>query len=496
MDLHQVKDIPILSIASLLGLSLKAGKNNACFNGHGKDTPCLHVYEDTNSFNCFSCDTGGSVIDLVASCLDINPAEAISWIKEQYGVKVTNSDIYKAFLELLPTQEAETYLKNRGLTSGTIAKSKIKAIPKQFDYSSLKNKYGGDALLNAGILASTKNGYIYPSFASHRLVIPYFDMDGVKVLTLQGRNIDTENGPKYKFLSGAKTPIYNMQTIRHTDSKVYITEGVIDCLSCYELGITNPVAISSATSKSIYDPAIFNRLGKLEVVIAVDNDSAGQKFSRDFIEQYQQSFNRLPSTIDWDKMPGVKDLNEVLKAKDVTIVEKENKVKSSMKTMYEADYSFTVTPHKLGDVFKVLNQDDYCLIRDGFITIGGEASTGKTSFVTGLIIDLLKGDENMCFLFYTLDDSKELTFTRMLSQLSNKNLFKADTKQHKEAHKAILQRIVLSEDVSNIKQDTTTVKKITGCSKLIIAIDYLQIVPMPASYTKDTRHFFNDTLPR
>lgn len=374
MDLQRIKDIPILEIAGRLGLDLKAGKNNPCFKGHGKNTPCLHVYGNTNSFKCFSCGIGGTGIDLVMQCLNIDTAGAINWIKTQYGIQDTYkhptgrtgrvftgtlrgngykttsgadktlygasmhvlndikkpiipdngkkdgreyAEIYRAFLDILPRKEAAEYLKNRGLTADIILESDIRAIPKDFDSTPLKDRYGIDTLLNAGLFAISKSGKPYPVFFSHRLIIPYFDTDGETILTLQGRNIDTKEEPKYKFLSGIKIPVYNLRGIADAEQngkKVYITEGVIDCLSCYKAGMFHPLAIGGAMNKAIYEPEIFNRLGNLEIIIATDRDKAGQTFYRDFLKRYKDIFLTLPKVIDWDRIQGAKDLNEALTA--------------------------------------------------------------------------------------------------------------------------------------------------------------------------------------
>lgn len=374
MDLQRVKDIPILEIAGRLGLDLKAGKNNPCFKGHGNNSPCLHVYGNTNSFKCFSCGIGGTVIDLVMNVLNLDTAGAINWIKTQYGIQDTYThptgrtgraftgtlqgkgyettsgaektlygantsvlngikqhisqdngkkdgrqyaEIYRTFLDLLPRTEAAEYLKNRGLTADIILESDIRAIPKDFDYTPLKDRYGIDTLLNAGLFAISKAGKPYPLFFSHRLIIPYFDTDGKTVLTLQGRNIDTKDEPKYKFLSGIKIPVYNLRGITDAEQnggKVYIAEGAIDCLSCYKAGLFHPVAIGGAMNKAIYEPEIFNRLGNLVTVIATDNDKAGESFYRDFLKRYKDCFYTLPKVIDWKRIQGAKDINEALTA--------------------------------------------------------------------------------------------------------------------------------------------------------------------------------------
>ena len=171
---------------------------------------------------------------------------------------------------------------------------------------------------------------------------------------------------------------------------------------------------------------------------------------------------------------------------------------NTIKTMDEEEYNFTVNPYPLGDVYEILNRDEYWLIRDGFITIGGEAAAGKTSFLNDLAIDLLKHNTDTCYIFYTLDDSIHISGKRIISQLNKKNLFMGgyDNHIHKTPHNEILKRIILREKINiiHLEREAEAAKKKTGCKKIIIGIDYLQAIPAPADYSGDRRQLFNDNL--
>lgn len=380
-SIDSIKTIPIMDIADRLGLGWKSGKVNPCFKGHGNRTGCLSVTPEKNLFHCFSCGIGGTGIDLVMQTLNLDTAGAIQWLKTQYGIQDTcrhftertgrafigtfragghkntsgagktqygafvnasghykqpfssdtskkdgreYTEIYRAFIDLLPRQEAAEYLKNRGLSKDIILENEIRAIPKDFDYTPLKDRYGIETLLNAGLFANSKKGNPYPVFFMNRLIIPYFDTDGKTILLLQGRNIDNRDEPKYKFLLGIKTVVYNLRGIADAEQngkKVYITEGAIDCLSCYMRGMFHPVAIGGASNKAIYEPEIFNRLGNLNVTIATDRDNAGQSFYRNFLKRYKEQFLSLPKVIDWDRILGAKDINDTLKNETVILPE-------------------------------------------------------------------------------------------------------------------------------------------------------------------------------
>jgi len=171
---------------------------------------------------------------------------------------------------------------------------------------------------------------------------------------------------------------------------------------------------------------------------------------------------------------------------------------NTIKTMAEEEYNYTVNPYPLGNVYNILNRDEYWLIRDGFITIGGEASAGKTSFLNDLVIDLLKHNTDTCYIFYTLDDSIHISGKRIISQLNRKNLFTGGYNNHvnKTPYNEILKRIILRDkiDITHLEREAEAAKKKTDCKKIIIGIDYLQAIPAPVDYGGDRRQIFNDNL--
>ena len=159
--------------------------------------------------------------------------------------------------------------------------------------------------------------------------------------------------------------------------------------------------------------------------------------------------------------------------------------------------NYKIQTYKVGEVYEILNRDDYSLIRNGFITIGGEASAGKTSFVTALSIDILRNNPETCFLFYSLDDPLSMSGKRMFSQLNQCNLFKQDIQdKHSQGKENILDRIFILDkfNINHIDGQAKAVKKITNCNKIIIGIDYLQIVDELDTPYNDRRDYLNNVL--
>ena len=74
--IRKIKQIPIKKVIDHLNLKINSQNKVHC-PAHEDRTPSLQIYEKTNSFYCFSCSTGGSVIDLVRLVRNYSIAKAI-----------------------------------------------------------------------------------------------------------------------------------------------------------------------------------------------------------------------------------------------------------------------------------------------------------------------------------------------------------------------------------------------------------------------------------
>jgi len=325
-----IKQIPILDVANRLGISVN--KNKAfCFKGHDKKTASLSFNVTGNYFKCFGCGIGGTTIDLVKEFLNLTTGEAIRWLETQYNAserafrkggyhtigqpKKTQSEpngelseafkqgfsvVYRDFLDTCDYAEAEQYLQDRGISKELSRRFEITTIPKNYVFT--------NAQKNAGL----------HTLAKHRLVIPYKDIHGT-IVTLQGRNIDDDAEPKYKFLKGAKTSLFNAQALKNLPkgATVYLCEGAIDAISLYELEIANDQApaVAIAGVNSITDD-ISTLLDAFKIVVATDTDRAGQQFyiklKQTYIKKAKQIYKLDFEQIKQDYDVGdAKDINDI-----------------------------------------------------------------------------------------------------------------------------------------------------------------------------------------
>jgi replicative DNA helicase len=150
-------------------------------------------------------------------------------------------------------------------------------------------------------------------------------------------------------------------------------------------------------------------------------------------------------------------------------------------------YSKTSRTYQLSETFAGLNAGELDIVRDGLVTIGAEANTGKSSFITHLGIDILRHNPGTALLYYTLDDSKAMAARRIMSQLHGRNM-RRDTPTDQELRDAIANRIYLQDSINLrlIMRDAEIVMHSTRSDRIIIAIDYLQIMPTDGQLLRES----------
>ena len=342
MSIETVKQVPILDIAKRLGIDL-VGEKACCF-AHEEKTPSLTFNAQGNYFKCFGCGVGGSPIDLVRLYLDIGTREAISWIEREYNLGGDPADyrqpsskpqatptppkakeptgdysaIYQDLLDHSDKAQAISYLLGRGISEEITERAGIRVAPRGIE-KDLIEKYGEETLLLAGIMAiSKKSGRAYYTLYNTRLIIPYKDRAGQRITNLQGRNIDSSEGAKYQLLRGIDTTPYNLEALDQGKT-LYLCEGALDALSCYQLGLHHPLAFPGVQS---FKEDYYSLLEPYRIIVAGDMDNAGQGFYRHLVKGFLKKGKRIQhldyTTLkkDYGVTAQVKDLNDIAKQAD------------------------------------------------------------------------------------------------------------------------------------------------------------------------------------
>lgn len=130
----------------------------------------------------------------------------------------------------------------------------------------------------------------------------------------------------------------------------------------------------------------------------------------------------------------------------------------------------------------------------GLIAIAGGPGCGKTTFAVDLGIDIIKANPKACLLIVSLEMSEDDILTRLKSRALlepyDRLLLRNDEAMRDEANYAIrpfIDRVmIIDEDVypnvnvDLIARDAARLKEETGCDEVVVILDYLQLLSLPA----------------
>jgi len=346
IDLNRLKQaIPIMDLAKSLGLEIR-GRQARCYNStahkHNDRNFSLGLDTQRNRYKCFACGEQGSIIDLFKQVRGVELSQAIKELAEMTGLTHTSnqtgykgqnkgavgetvykpynapeatrrainddlgaySDIYEELCFMCGglDQESRAYLtgQSRGLTDETIERFllfSIKDYPKINQH--LKAKFSRDELQGAGVISDEGNLVFY----KHKVLIPFLS-EG-RIVYLRGRYLDNGNaetsGAKMLGLKGQTTKrLFNADRLAELEKgdKIYICEGEFDTMILDQHGY-NAVGILGTTN---FNADYIDYFKGLDVVLALDNDEAGQRATQEIANMFHlkgQGVNskRLPDNI-------------------------------------------------------------------------------------------------------------------------------------------------------------------------------------------------------
>ncbi len=207
-------------------------------------------------------------------------------------------------------------------------------------------------------------------------------------------NIKYRDGRKnFKLFKGAEKVFYNINSIVGYDSCI-IVEGEIDVLSCHEAGIPNVISVpNGATLNSnnldYLDNCIDYFDKKEKIILAVDQDEAGQALQQELIRRlgaevcYLATFDDCKDANEYLLKYGKQKLNERIKQARPVPLENVTTFRD-----IEAEVTdFVENGFKPGYQVGLQNFDDIFSTYTGqFITVTGIPSSGKSDFVDQMVI--------------------------------------------------------------------------------------------------------------
>lgn len=305
-------------VESITERSTKAGKGQyicpLCGSGTGQHgTGAFTVYEDTNSWHCFSCGESGDIYKLVSLCEGIDSfPEQLEFVERFAGLPssseyVTNKKyVNKEYTQNteLTEEERQHFIRERKAYIDRCA-----AAAKQTDYFAKRG-------FTENEVRKYRLGYDSNHKGRPGIVIPYNDEK--EYFTV--RYIDGNPESKYDFPpnkeAGSK-PLFNQKALAE-DKPCFICEGQLNALSILSVasGSCNAISIGGTSGDKLLIRELKKNRPACKLIINMDPDESGQK-AQESIEKALQDMN-IPYKIaefSLDKYPEVPedpDANDLL----------------------------------------------------------------------------------------------------------------------------------------------------------------------------------------
>jgi DNA primase len=304
---------------------------------HDEKTPSFTVNPDRQSFKCFGCGKGGTVITFVMLHHRLAFPEAVRWLARERGIEVPESGgpaapkgehdaCLKAvafaqaqFVAALASEEgaeARRYLEKRGFPPEAQERFGLGYAPAGWDR--LLNAAAGRRidvrlLETAGLVVPRTNGSGWYDRFRHRITFPVRNHLG-QVVTFGARALAPDDTPKY--LNGPETPIFKKGATlfgldlaragAHRRGEIWLMEGYADVLMAHRFGFDAAVA-GMGTAFTPQQAGLMRRHAN-RVVLVYDADDAGRAAAEKALDLLLEEGLEVKVA----SLPEGKDVDEIL----------------------------------------------------------------------------------------------------------------------------------------------------------------------------------------
>lgn len=506
-----------------------------CGSGTGKSGTGAFSIKNGTSWKCFSCNAGGDIFDLygaINGTADHN--EQLKGLSELYGIQVAS---YRSTAQEDFSPEYQNHAKSEQYTHNSIHTSVYTQAdpPQQTDYTDFflqahKAVEQTDYWKRRGLSKETvdrfKLGYVaewrHPKApkapTSPRLIIP---TSPYSYLARDTRDQIPEEQRAYSKSKVGSIQLFNERALQTATKPIFIVEGELDALSIIEVG-GEAVALGTTTKSKALIELLKAQAPSQALIIALDNDEAGQRADRELAEGLQglnipcYSFNPCGQ---------YKDANEALQrdreALTIAVEEAEHLQDEEAQAQKEA-YLKNSTAHYLQNFvngiadsvdtpyiptgFKKLDSVLDGGLYEGLYIVGAISSLGKTTIITQIADQIAQAGTDV--LIFSLEMARAEIMAKSISRHTLQSVLATggDIRNAKTArgittgkryidysqterdlinssimeYSKYAQNIYISEGVGDIgaEQIRETVQKhilFTGKTPVVI-IDYLQIL--------------------
>ncbi len=357
-----------------------------------------------------------------------------------------------------------------------------------------------------------------------RVVIPYPGTD-YKI----ERAISDHAERKYLYPTGESIPVF---MIKDGESDYfYITEGQLDALSMYQVGVKNVIALGGGSYRLIEELLETTKIAG--AVIVADRDPE-EKREKDGLTPGERTALNIEKTLSSHGIKsvivyppeGFKDANDLLKADPVrlrnflaeSVKEVVEKPSEGLKVINVGDYlseSFfdadiayfkKYKDRKLG----FANVDKFVTLYPGVACLGGASSLGKTTFAVNIVDNLLEKGESVIYFsleqcpielitkslargVYEIDSLSRINNVDIKNGASSDALIRARSEYSQTAQKYQLIEGDFHFTARTIIDYVEEYIKETG-GRPIVVIDYLQLIAPPEGFKGTQRESIDENL--
>ena len=332
-DKNDIVDV----VSSYVKLTKRSGANlfGLC-PFHSEKTPSFSVSPEKQIYHCFGCGKGGSVINFIMEIENLSFPDAVELLARRAGMEMPeerpdenrhrrermlalNREAARFFFAELTQpggRPAQEYIEKRRISPAMVKTFGLGFAPDTWDSLTRAMRAKGFSereLLDAGLVRAGKSGRgVYDTFRN-RLMFPVIDVRG-NVIGFSGRILG-DGEPKY--MNSPETLVFNKSrnlfalnlAKKSKNGYILLTEGNVDVVSLHQAGFDSAVA-SLGTSLTPEQARLISRYTG-EVIIAYDNDGAGQKASQRAIGILE----KLELKVRVLQIQGAKDPDEFLKTR-------------------------------------------------------------------------------------------------------------------------------------------------------------------------------------
>jgi len=270
---------------------------------HDEKTPSCVISPAKNLYHCFGCDAGGSVLDWVMHTEKLSLRKAVERLRGELGnnpavVPLVAKDEPEVFTEdeagrqkllgrvvdfyhhtLLTSPEAVAYLEKRRLNHPElVAQFRLGFANRTLAYRLPPKAVQTGAKIRARLQAA---GILRASGHEHltgSLVVPVVGLNG-QIREMYGRKIgsDLRKGtPQHLYLPGPHGGVWNEQALAGNRA-IILCESLLDAMSFWVAGFRYVTAAYGVNGFTEEMREAFRRHGVEQVMIAFDNDAAGNE---------------------------------------------------------------------------------------------------------------------------------------------------------------------------------------------------------------------------